>query len=101
MLGINKEPTIVINSLSEMLRQLLPALVILGVINISSEKQAALSVAIGLVLGFFTTLLSRNAVVPTAIAVPKDTSDARIETALRMPSTASVGEVIRATEENK
>ena len=91
MLGITKEPTIVINSLSEMLRQLLPVLVVLGVIHISSEKQAALSVGIGLILGFFTTLFTRSQTVPTT------TANQQIATAVRMPSTASVEDVISAT----
>ena len=68
MLGIKQEPTIVINALSETLRQLLPLMVVLDVIHLSSEKLGALSIAIGLILGFFTTLFTRTQVVSVAQA---------------------------------
>jgi len=68
MLGIKQEPTIVINALSEMLRQLLPLLVILGVFQLTPDKLSALSIAIGLVLGFFTTLFTRSQTVAIAVA---------------------------------
>jgi len=75
MLGIKQEPTIVINALSEMLRQLLPLLVILGVFRLTPDKLSALSIAIGLVLGFFTTVFTRSQ------TVSLDTANKQIEIA--------------------
>lgn len=92
MLGIKQEPTIVINALSETLRQLLPLMVVLDVIHLSSEKLGALSIAIGLVLGFFTTLFTR------AQTVSVGTANKQIETALQAdPKTTSVQDVITQT----
>ena len=88
MLGIKQEPTIVINALSETLRQLLPLMVVLDVIHLSSEKLGALSIAIGLVLGFFTTLFTRTQVVSLA------TADKQIEVAKASDSTRPTEEII-------
>ena len=93
MLGIKQEPTIVINALSEMLRQLLPLLVILGVFNLTPDKLSALSIAIGLVLGFFTTLFTRSQTVPIAVA------DKQIEVAKASDPSRSNATIIQEAKE--
>jgi hypothetical protein len=91
MLGIKTEPTIVINALSETIRQLLPLMVVLDVIHLSSEKLGALSIAIGLILGFFTTLFTR------AQTVSVDTANKQIQVAVASPEGTSVEDVVAAT----
>ena len=88
MLGIKTEPTIVINALSETIRQLLPLLVVLDVIHLSSEKLGALSIAIGLVLGFFTTLFTRTQVVSV------DTANKQIEVAKASDVTRPTADIV-------
>ena len=88
MLGIKQEPTIVINALSEMLRQLLPLLVILGVFRLTPDKLSALSIAIGLVLGFFTTLFTRSQ------TVSLNTANRQIEIAKAADVTTPTDQII-------
>jgi len=95
MLGIKTEPTIVINALSETIRQLLPLLVVLDVIHLSSEKLAALSIAIGLVLGFFTTLFTRTQVVSV------DTANKQIEIAKVSDASTPTAQIIAQAAETK
>lgn len=88
----NREPTTIINGLSELLRQILPLLVVVGVIKLGPEQLAGWVSIIGLVLTFVTTALLRSQVVPNAKA------DAQIRTALRMDADSSVGDVVSKTE---
>lgn len=88
----NKEPTVIVNGLSGLLQQVLPLLVVVGLIHLSPEKLAGWVSVIGLVLTFVSTTLLRSQTVPT------DTANKQIETAVRMPSTATVADVISATK---
>lgn len=88
MLGIKQEPTVVINALAETVRALLPLMVVLDVIHLSAEKLGALSIAIGLVLGFFTTLFTRSQVVAIA------TADKQIEVAKASSPDRPTSEII-------
>lgn len=87
---LNREPTVIINGLSELVRQILPLLVVVGVVNIAPEKQAAWISIIGLVLFFISTVLLRSQVVPTV------TANSQIEKAVTMPAGTTVKEVIAA-----
>lgn len=89
---MNKEPTVIINGLSELLRQVLPLLVVVGLVHLSPEKLAGLVSIIGLVLAFVSTTLLRGQVVAT------DKANAQIVTAIRGPETATVADVIAKTE---
>jgi hypothetical protein len=76
-----------------MIRQLLPLLVVLGVLHLTADKLSALSIAIGLILGFFTTLFTRSQ------TVPLDTANKQIEVAVASPKGTSIESVVAATKE--
>lgn len=88
----NKNPTLIIGGLSELLRQILPLLVVVGVIHLAPEKLAGLVSVIGLVLTFISTTLLRSQVTPTEIA------NQQIRTAVSSPTGTSVEQVIAKTE---
>jgi hypothetical protein len=88
----NKNPTIVINGLSGLIQQVLPLLVVVGLVQLSPEKLAGWVSVIGLVLTFVSTTLLRSQVVPT------EKANAQIETAISMPSTSTVKDVIKKEE---
>lgn len=91
---MNKEPTVIINGLSELLRQVLPLLVVIGVVQLSPEKLAGLVSIIGLVLAFVSTTLLRSQTVSTQVA------NDQIKTAIKAPSDTTVAEVVAITKEN-
>lgn len=64
----NKEPAVIINGLSGLLTQILPLLVVVGLLQLTPERLAALVSIIGLVLTFVSTTLLRSQVVPTVRA---------------------------------
>lgn len=84
---LNKEPVSVVNGLSELLKALLPLLVVVGLVHIDEKSLAAWVLIIGLVLGFVSTTLLRSTVVTTQIA------DQQIRTAIRGSSTDSLQDV--------
>lgn len=91
----NKNPTIIINGLAELLRQILPLLVVVGLIQLSPEKLAGLVSIIGLVLAFVSTTLLRSQVVPT------ETANEQIKVAIDSPKGTRVAEVIEKVESQK
>lgn len=83
-MGFNKEPTLLLNGLSELLRQILPLLVVIGVVHLEPEKLAGLISIIGLVLAFISTTVLRSQVVST------EKADQQIRVAVNSPSGTSV-----------
>ena len=81
---LNKEPTVLINGLSGLLTQVLPLLVVVGIVNISPTKLAALISIIGLVLSYVSTTLLRSQVAPaqdviTALAMPSGSTEVQLK----------------------
>lgn len=89
---MNKEPTLIINGLSELLRQILPLMVVVGLIHLEPEKLAGLISLIGFVLAFISTTLLRSQVVST------DKANQQIEVAIASPANTTVEKVIQKTE---
>jgi len=89
-----KEPTVILGALSEVIRQIVPMLIIFGVIAWSGEQVAQFMLVVGSAISLFTILLTRSQVVPT------EKANAQIETAIRMPASASVGDVIKKEEKD-
>jgi len=92
---LNREPTVIINGLSELLRQIIPLLVLMGIIKLSPEKQAGLISIIGLILAFISTTLLRSQVVSTGVA------NSQIQTGINASSDTTVKEVIAIEKENR
>ena len=87
-----KEPAVVLGALSEVIKAVIPMLIIFGFINWSGEQVAQVMLVVGVVIAFFNVLLTRQQVVPT------EKANAQIETALAMPATATVAEVVAKEE---
>lgn len=64
----NRNPTIIISGLSGLLQQVLPLLVILGWLHLTSEQLAAVISLQGLFLTFIATTILRSQVTPNETA---------------------------------
>lgn len=93
MLG--KEPAVILGALSEVVRAVVPTLIIFNYIQWTGEQTAQFMLLAGVVIGFFNVLLTRSQVVPT------ERANSQIETAIAMPSNATVSEVIREEAANQ
>src|SRR5688572_16519678 len=89
---MNREPAVIINGLSGLLQQILPLLVVVGLLQLSPEKLAGWISIIGLVLTFVSTGLIRSQVVPT------DKANKQIQEGIDSPTDTTVKEVIRNVE---
>lgn len=87
-----KEPTLILGALSEVIRAVIPTLIIFGFIQWTGEQVAQVMLLVGVVIAFLTILLTRSQVVPT------EKANAQIETAIRMPASATVPQVIAKQE---
>lgn len=65
---LNKEPTAIINSISELVRQIVPMLILFGVIHWTDQQIAAVFMVLGAFLTLVQTLITRTQVVPTVVA---------------------------------
>ncbi len=87
-----KEPAVVFNGIGEIIRAIVPCLILFGLIHWTDQQIAAVFLVVSVVLGFLTTLLTRSQTVPT------ETANRQIETAVRMPADSTVSEVKAVTE---
>lgn len=90
-----KEPAAILGALSEVIRAVIPTLIIFGIIHWTGDQVAQMMLLVSVVIGFFNILLTRNQ------TVAMQTANAQIETALKLPSTATVNEVVQKTEAQK
>lgn len=86
---LNREPAVILGGLSEVVRAIIPTLIIFGYIQWSGDQVAQVMFLVSVIVGFFNALLTRSQVVPTA------TANAQIQTAIQMPATATVKDVIK------
>jgi hypothetical protein len=93
---LNKEPALIINGLSGLLQQILPLLVVVGLLNLTSDKLAGWVSIIGLVMTFISTALIRQNV------VSPDTANKQIQEGIDSPKgSTTVQEVINKVEEKR
>jgi len=90
---LNREPAAILGGLSEVVRAIIPTLIIFGFIQWSGDQVAQVMLLTSVIVGFFNVLLTRSQVVPT------DKANAQIQTAIAMPSNTTVKEVIKKEEE--
>lgn len=86
-----KEPTAVINGISELVRQVIPMLIIFGLIRWTDLQVAAAFAVLSAFLALVQTLLTRSQVVPV------ETVNAQIKQAVKMSEDTTVKEVVAAT----
>lgn len=87
-----KEPTVIIGALAEVVRAIIPLLLIFGYLNWNDQQIGQVMLFIGVFVGFLNVLFTRSQVTPT------ETANAQIVTAIASPSGTTVKEVIDATE---
>ena len=90
-----KEPAAIVNGLSGVLQQILPLLVLVGVIDLPDKQLAGWISIIGIVFTFIATYLIRQSVVPT------ERANSQIEMAISMPKTSTVEDVMKANEKKE
>ena len=83
-----KEPTVVFGALAEVIRQIIPMLILFGIIQWTGEQVAQVMSVVSAAIALFTILLTRSQV------IPNEKANAQIETAIRMPANATVEDVI-------
>jgi len=89
-----KEPTVILGALAEVIRQIIPMLIIFGIIQWTGEQVAQVMAVVSAGIALFTILLTRSQV------VSNEKANAQIQTAIRGPVTATVDEVIQKTEKD-
>jgi hypothetical protein len=85
-----REPTVILGALSEVVKAVIPMLIIFNFINWSGEQVAQVMLVVGVVIAFFNVLLTRSQVVPI------DKSDALVKKAIEMPANTTLHQVIAA-----
>lgn len=83
----NRNPTIIISGLSGLLQQVLPLLVILGWLHLTSEQLAAVISLQGLLLTFIATTILRSQV------TPNDTANQQMIIARAAESTTPIAKI--------
>lgn len=89
---MNKEPTVIIGGIAEIVRAIIPMLLIFGLIHWTDPQTGAVIFFVGVLVSFAEKLFIRAQTVPT------DKANAQIVTAIRGPETATVEQVIAKTE---
>jgi hypothetical protein len=87
-----KEPTVILGALAEVIRQIIPMLIIFGIIQWTGEQVAQVMAVVSAAIAMFTILLTRSQV------VSNEKANAQIETAIRMPTDTTVKQVIAKQE---
>jgi hypothetical protein len=92
---LNHEPAAILGGLSEVVRAIIPTLIIFGLIHWTGDQVAQVMLLVSVIVGFFNVLLTRSQVVPV------EKANAQIERAIAGPSTATVSEVIKQEEASR
>lgn len=90
----SKEPAVILGALSEVVRAVIPTLIIFGIIHWTGEQVAQIMLLVGVLVGFFNVLLTRTQVVPVGVA------DRQIEVAKASSIDRPNESIIREAKEN-
>lgn len=82
-----KEPTVILGALSEVIKAIIPMLIIFGILHWTGEQVAQVMIVTSVVIAFINTAWARSQVTPTV------QSDALIKTAVKQPEGTTVAEV--------
>ncbi len=88
-----KEPTVIIGALSEVVRAIIPLLIIFNILHWTPEQIAQVLLFVGVLVKSAEVMYTRSQVVPTVVA------NKQIETATTMAPGTPVEAVIKATKE--
>lgn len=87
---LNKEPTVIIGGFAEIVRAIVPMLLIFGVVHWTDAQTGTVIFLVGVLVSVAEKWFVRQQVVPVGVR------DSQIEKAVSMPEGTSVGAVIRA-----
>jgi hypothetical protein len=87
-----KEPAVILGALSEVIRAIIPTLIIFGIINWTDVQTAQVMLLVGVSVGFFNVLLTRSQV------RPESDVNALIKEAVKSKAGTTVNEVKAAVE---
>lgn len=87
-----KEPTVILGALFEVVRAIIPTLIIFGLINWTDTQVAQVFLLVGVVVGFLNVLLTRSQV------TPEPTVNALIREAVDSPAGTTPQAVKEAVE---
>lgn len=62
---LEKEPAVVLGALAEIVKAIIPALIIFGILKWSAEQVAQVMLLVGVVVGSLTVVLTRSSTTPT------------------------------------
>jgi len=89
-----KEPAVVLGAIAEIIKAIVPTLIIFGIIHWTDVQTAQVMLLVGVVVGSLNIVLTRSQVMPGADV------NALIRTAVNMPSGTPV-EAVKAAQEVK
>lgn len=88
----NRNPTVILNGLSEFTRLILPLLVVVGLVHISPEKLAGTIAIISLTIAFISTTILKSQV------TSNETSDQLVREGIRSGKDTSLAQVKEKVE---
>lgn len=83
----DKNPTAIFNGIGEIIRAIVPCLILFGFIHWTPDQIAAVFLVVSVVLGFLTTMLTQSSVTATGEV------NSLIRTAVSMPVNSTVEDV--------
>ena len=89
-----KEPTVVLNAISEIIKAVIPMLLIFGILHWTDPQVGAVILVMNVVIGSLTTILTR------AQVVSNDQANKLIATAVSLPAGTPV-ELVKAAQAQK
>lgn len=89
---LQKEPAVIIGGIAELIRAVIPMLIIFGFLQWTDNQLAQVMLVIGVAVGVGEKLFTRSQVMPTEHA------NSQIMTATRMPEGSTLKQVIAKNE---
>lgn len=87
-----REPAVIIGGMAEIIRAVIPMMIIFGLLQWTDKETAQVMLVIGVAVAVGEKWFTRSQVVPT------ETANAQIKLAIAGPSDAKVSEVIKKEE---
>lgn len=90
-----REPAVIIGGIAEIIRAVIPMMIIFGFLQWTDKETAQVMLVIGVAVAVGEKWFTRSQVVPT------ETANAQIQRAIAGPSTATVSEVVKQEEASR
>ena len=90
----NKEPTVILGALSEIVRAIIPTLIIFGILHWTDQQIAQVMLMVGVLVKSLEMVLARSQVVPI------QTADRQMEVARSSASDRPLDQIIKEAKES-